>query len=305
VSRKALLVGINNFVRPDWKLNGCINDTLDMQEILKLYYGFTDGDIKILHDKDASNEGIRKGLGWLLSDYTGQDVRLFHFSSHGTQVDDDSGDEWECRDEVIVPYDHDWNKPFRDDELRTIFAKIPAGVSFTFIADCCHSGTMQKALLDKGVKFTARFLTPPRDIQDRIDAKVATREADFDNWSSEQLAAMLAKIPQSEWAAKMKEYMKKLRDLYRQNKYAVVDAERDVLLAACEDKQTAADAEISGTYRGAFTWALGQAIRQAGGKLTYGSLIKKTAAKMMEYEQKPQLECPPTLTKKKFLAPLT
>ena len=29
--KRALLVGINNFVRPDWALRGCINDTLEMK----------------------------------------------------------------------------------------------------------------------------------------------------------------------------------------------------------------------------------------------------------------------------------
>jgi hypothetical protein len=305
MSQKALLVGINNFTRPEWQLNGCINDTLEMQELLKTYYKFKNEDIKLLHDKDATDQGIRAGLGWLLDGSQSGDVRVFHFSSHGTQVDDQSGDEWECLDEVIVPYDHDWDKPFRDDDLRAIFEKIPKGVNFTFIADCCHSGSIQKGLWDSGVKFKPRFLTPPKVIQDRIEAKVAKRDADFDAWAAQQLPEMLKGIPPEQWGQMIQKFMKQLRDRFRQNKYAIVAFDRDVLLAACEDRQTAADAQIGGEYHGAFTWGLGKAIREAKGNLTYETLIRRAATNIKDYEQKPQLECPAAMRTLKVFAPLS
>jgi metacaspase-1 len=295
MSKKALLVGINNFTRPEWALKGCINDTLEMQELLGKYYGFKKEDIKLLHDKDATNQGIRDGLSWLLDGSQSGDVRVFHFSSHGTQVDDQSGDEWECLDEVIVPYDHDWDKPFRDDDLRAIFEMIPKGVAFTFIADCCHSGSIQKALFESRVKFNPRFLTPPREIQARIEAKQAKRDAEFDAWAGQQLPVMLQGVPPDQWSSKISVFMKELRERFRQNKYAIVDFDRDVLLAACEDRQTAADAKIGSKWRGAFTWAVGKAIRAAKGDLTYEALIQQAAANLTSYEQKPQLECPTEL----------
>ena len=305
MSKKALLVGINNFTRPEWHLNGCINDTLEMQDLLKTFYGFQDTDIKILHDRDATAQGIRDGLGWLLSDYNGRDVRVFHFSSHGTQVDDQGDEkEWDCLDEVIVPYDHDWNKPFRDDDLRAIFATIPENVNFNFIADCCHSGSIQRGLLDSKVNFQPRYLIPPRAITLRIEKLKAKRDADFDAWQSAELAKALKTIPPEQWAAKMKDLLGSLRKRFQQNKYAVVPVDRHTLLAACEDRQTAADAEIGGTYHGAFTWGLGQAIREANGNLTYSALIKQAAAKMQDYDQKPQLECPAAFRRKKLFTPL-
>ena len=304
MSKKALLVGINNFVRPEWQLNGCINDTLEMQKLLGQYYGFQEEDIKLLHDQAATNQGIRDGLDWLLGDCQSGDVRVFHFSSHGTQVDDQSDEEWECLDEVIVPYDHDWDNPFRDDDLRAIFEKIPEGVAFTFVADCCHSGTIQKGLFDTGIKFLPRYLTPPAEIQDRIEAKQVKRDANFDAWAAEKLPAMLQAIPPAQWASKMQEFLKQLRGSFRQNKYAIVARDRDVLLAACEDRQTAADARIGRKWRGAFTWALGKAIRGAKGDLTYEALMQQAAANLKKYEQKPQLECPTELQTVKLFAAL-
>ena len=302
MSKKALLVGINNFTRPSWQLRGCINDTVEMQGVLKTYFAFQDADIRVLQDKDAGNKGLRDGMAWLLSDYTGKDVRVFHFSSHGTQVDDQSGDEWECKDEVIVPYDHDWKKPFRDDDLRAIFEKVPQGVNFTFIADCCHSGTIQR--LPSEIEFEPRYLIPPQEIRDAIEAKVARRDDEADAWAAAQLAQMLQGVPPDQWAAKMQEYLALLRRRFQEKKYGVIPVERNVLMAACEDRQTAADGRIGGEYRGAFTWAMCKAIKDANGNLTYDELITRTGANLKKYEQKPQLECPSDMRALKVFAPV-
>ena len=50
MSKKALVVGINNFTRPQWRLRGCINDTIEMQGLLKTYFGFQPEDIRVLQD---------------------------------------------------------------------------------------------------------------------------------------------------------------------------------------------------------------------------------------------------------------
>ena len=68
--------------------------------------------------------------------------------------------------------------------------------------------------------------------------------------------------------------------------------------------QTAADAHIGGTWRGAMTWGLTKAIKESNGDLTYDELITRTAANLKDYDQRPQLECPNALRTHKFLAPL-
>jgi len=306
VSKKALIAGINNFTRPSWQLRGCINDTIEMQGLLRAYFGFQDEEVRVLHDGGATVQGIHDGLAWLLSEYDsdGSDVRVFHFSSHGTQVDDQSEDEWECSDEVIVPYDHDWDNPFRDDDLREIFEPIPEGVNFTFIADCCHSGTIQKVLFESDIKWFPRYLAPPREITDRIETMREKRNATADAWVAAELPKLLQSIPVDQWAEKIREYIALLLSRFRENKYGTVNVERHVLLAACEDRQTAADARIEGDYRGAFTWALSRAIKDANGNLTYAQLITRAGANLRNYEQRPQLECPPAMRDLKVFAPL-
>lgn len=44
----------------------------------------------------------------------------FIYSGHGAQVPDINGDETDKLDEVICPYDFDWNNPLSDDVLREI-----------------------------------------------------------------------------------------------------------------------------------------------------------------------------------------
>lgn len=308
MSKKALLVGINKFSWPGNDLNGCINDTYEMQQTLQTYFGFDEKEIKLLHDNDATDTGIRDGLSWLLSDYVGggSDVRVFHFSSHGTQVEDqDEGDEWEAFDEVIVPYDHDWDNPFRDDHLREIFDTIPEDVNFTFIADCCHSGSIQRGLFDRKIEFQPRFLTPPKEIRARIEDRQRKRSAEGHAWATAQLAQMLKDLPQDQWEEKMQEYLALLIRRFRENKYGIISTSRHVLLAACEDRQTAADAFIAGDYRGAFSWALGKSIKDSNGDLTYDQLITQTGSNLDDYSQIPQLECPSELRNLKSFTSLS
>ena len=123
--KKALLVGLNAYPAPITSLQGCINDVRQMESTLKRYFGFNPEDIRVLLDKDATRKAVLGGIEWLVEAAEPGDVLVFHYSGHGSQVDDDGGDEWECRDEILVPYDHDWNNPLRDDDLKWRFDRVP------------------------------------------------------------------------------------------------------------------------------------------------------------------------------------
>lgn len=304
MSRRAFIVGINDFTRASWALRGCINDTIEMQELLKTYFQFQAEDIRVLQNHGATKAGIHEGLKWLLSDYDGDgsDVRVFHFSSHGTQVEDQDDDEWERKDEVIVPYDHDWDDPFRDDYLWHYFKEIPENVNFTFVADCCHSGNIQRAAFD--IEFRPRYLYPPIEVDDRIRDMQQERDNQLRTYQAAQMAQLMQGVPTDQWAAKFEEFLKLTQEQFMQEHFAIVHFERHFLLAACESRQTAADARIEGEWRGAMTWALSKAIVESNGDLTYEELIARAGANLKGYDQKPQLECPTELREIKFLAPL-
>jgi hypothetical protein len=305
-SKRALLVGINVFptLTPGETLRGCVNDTAELRSLLTQFYGFDNQEIRILCDSEATTQGIKDGLGWLLSDYAGSDVRLFHFSSHGTRVADQNNDEYEGKDEVIVTYDHSWARPFRDDHLFEIFNTIPQNVNFTFVADCCHSGTIQKGLLDKGLDFKPRYVVPPPDVEDAIFELRRKRDLQSREYVAEKIQEEMKTrdISRDELLALIEKYEKGFKENTYKN---VIAADRHILLAGCEDRQTSADARIEGVYRGAFTWAIGKSIREANGSLTYSELIRQVMAHLRhEFEQIPQLECPGDFKNMKLFSPL-
>ena len=141
--KKALLVGINRYPDPSNELKGCVNDVRQMAETLKSRYGFPgDGNMRILTDARATTKAILDGLAWLTAGASPGDSLVFHYSGHGSQVPDKNGDETTDRlDEILCPYDLDWDHPLTDDDLAAACAGVPQGALLTVILDCCHSGT--------------------------------------------------------------------------------------------------------------------------------------------------------------------
>ena len=117
--KKALLVGINRYPDPRNELKGCVNDVRQMAETLKSRYGFAgDGNMRILTDARATTKAILDGLAWLTAGASPGDSLVFHYSGHGSQVPDKHGDETTDRlDEILCPYDLDWDHPLTDDDL--------------------------------------------------------------------------------------------------------------------------------------------------------------------------------------------
>ena len=143
MSNKALLVGVNKYKLPGSDLQGCVNDATNVRDILLKYFGFTVKDIRVLVDDRATKKAILDRLKWLVKDAKSGDRLLFHFSGHGSQIRDRDGDELKDQlDEIICPHDMDWDGTYIvDDDLKAVFAKLPAGVHLEVLLDSCHSGT--------------------------------------------------------------------------------------------------------------------------------------------------------------------
>jgi len=84
---------------------------------------------------------ILAGIRWLVTGAKKGDVIVFYYSGHGSQVADVSGEEIDRRDETICPHDYATAGMIKDDDLRTAFAGVAAGVNLDVILDSCHSGT--------------------------------------------------------------------------------------------------------------------------------------------------------------------
>lgn len=244
MSRKALLAGINTYRRPINPLRGCVNDVQQIEDVLQRYYGFPGEGIRLLLDEDATREGILAGLDWLVEGTQPGDVLVFHYSGHGSQVDDDSGDEWECRDEILIPYDHDWDNPLRDDDLKNRFDRAHREANLTVISDSCHSGTVNKLMTETEAP---RVVFVPPVIQERIAAKVARRNAEYRAFVAAEYRELARTLSPAELDARIDEFLGQALRKFKENRFQFVDTrENNILLAACQDIQTASDAYIDG-----------------------------------------------------------
>lgn len=181
--RRALLVGINDYTasgltarpRPtppsarDWpNLAGAVNDVTAMKEMLVLLYDFEERDIITLTDQGATRGAILQKLEQhLVKPAAKDDVLLFYFAGHGSQVRNSLSDEDDQLDESIVPADSRLGiRDIRDKELRPLFNRIlDRGARLTVILDNCHSGSGARGLATgarpRGIKADSR------DIADR------------------------------------------------------------------------------------------------------------------------------------------
>jgi metacaspase-1 len=279
MAKKALLIGINRYKIPGADLRGCVNDVKNMQAVLTQMYGFANKDVTVLTDFAATTKAMKAAMSKLVRDARPGDVLLLHYSGHGSNVVDVSGDEPDRRDEILCPTDLDWQKPLLDDWLRSTFDRLRSGVNLTVIMDCCHSGTNTRVLLPPDAPSIPRFLPNPLDIM----AAESGRKLRGKVKGSLRVSA----------AAKRK-------------KSDIVDANiLELLVTGCRDTQTSADAYIGGSYNGALTYCLVETLKAGGGNISYRKLHDGTIKRLKQggYDQVPQLEGRSAKFDRPFLSP--
>jgi len=276
LNKRAFLVGLNRYPDPRNNLKGCVNDVLLMAKTLREQYGFSGpSDVKLLTDERATTAGIRKGLEWLVAEATAGDSLVFHYSGHGTQVRDVHGDELsDSLDEIICPYDLDWDNPFTDDDLAQICSRVPKGTLLTVILDCCHSGTGLREFLPPDLPIRYKFLPAPVEVRHRSEHGIENRGID----RSVTMTGPDRKLPVRRFGVSL-------------------TTTNAVLIAGCRADQTSADAWIDGDYHGALTYYLWRSLRDAKWKTTYRKLIGATGDALAghNFDQVPQLEGPARL----------
>jgi hypothetical protein len=143
-AKTAFLVGVN-YTGTINELYGCINDTKNIEDLLKNKYNFTN--IALLNDETSdkpTKKNILNGLQTLLSNTNSGDTAFFMFSGHGTSTMDLNGDERDGRDEVIMPIDaFTIDTCIVDDELNKVIRNgLKPGAKLVALFDCCFSGTV-------------------------------------------------------------------------------------------------------------------------------------------------------------------
>lgn len=143
MTKRALLIGLNYTATPTVQLGGCINDIINMRNVLIDAYGYQDPNIYILRDDDKNRLPTRSNiivwLSQLIAMSTSSDTLWVHYSGHGTQIRDTNGDEQDSFDECIVPCNYNTAGVITDDDLFAIIKNAKCQLILCF--DSCYSGT--------------------------------------------------------------------------------------------------------------------------------------------------------------------
>lgn len=151
MSKKALLVGCNYYNTPN-QLNGCIEDIINIRNLLINVYGYNSSDIILLHDNTSpdfiASDGlptyanIVNGLRNLVNASSSSSEIWFHYSGHGTYIKDMNRDETDGMDECIVPVDYGKSGFIVDDTILSIIKKTDSKCRAILLFDSCFSGTV-------------------------------------------------------------------------------------------------------------------------------------------------------------------
>jgi hypothetical protein len=151
MSKKALLIGCNYYYT-SYKLNGCIEDIINIRNILINVYGYNPSNIIMLHDSTDSTfiksnglptySNIINNLKSLVNASSSCSEIWFHYSGHGTYIKDMNGDETDGNDECIVPTDFKKSGFIVDDTILSIIKNIDVKCRAILLFDSCFSGTV-------------------------------------------------------------------------------------------------------------------------------------------------------------------
>ncbi|HYG62450.1 MAG TPA: caspase family protein [Thermoanaerobaculia bacterium] len=150
-NRRALLIGIDRYplLSEAEHLDGAVNDAKAMAQLLTERFGFPEKAVRLLLDQAATRDAILGAMDRLVEETAKDDVVVFHFSGHGSQVKDLEGDEEDGWDETIVPVDSGRephpNRQITDDEIYSWLLRLTEKTPYvTLIFDCCHSATITR-----------------------------------------------------------------------------------------------------------------------------------------------------------------
>jgi hypothetical protein len=272
--KRALFVGINKFANyPQFTLNGCVNDCKDMAALYKDLLGFKASEMTSLTDAQATKANIMANLKSMVADAKKGKLGslVFSLSSHGTQMNDTSGDEPDGKDEAFVPHDiaeknGRWDPAhvISDDELHDLFMQLPGNVLLEVYLDTCHSGSGLR-----GAEFgphapKPRFIAPP--------------DHEFGEKTAKMRGFTLARQPSTA----------KSRGGGSKKPVAGI---HHILWTGCKSNETSADAFFNDRYNGAFTYHFVKVMRDSKNRHSRTDVIAKMRALMQkEFAQNPQLE---------------
>jgi hypothetical protein len=195
--------------------------------------GFTS---RLLLGPDATRSNLLAAMDGAAAELAADDLLLLTYSGHGASLPDRSGDEPDQRDEAWCLHDG----LLIDDEIHYQLCTFAAGVRVLVVSDSCFSGSVTRD--DQTKPTTARARRPP-----------ALRNGSASTPGRRAPGALMRAVLRAnadEYAA---------RKTAAAATQALEPAAGIILLAACEDRQTAHDGELHGLFTAALlaTWNMG------------------------------------------------
>ena len=308
-TRRALLIGINDYPDPASRLEGCVNDVFLMSSVLQ-ECGFAAEDIRVVLDQRATADGILERLHWLLDGVQAGDERVLFYSGHGAQIPAyGASDEVDHLNECLVPYDFDWSpqRAITDKQFLGLYSQLPYDSYFAAIFDCCHAGGMTR----EGSR-RVRGLTPPDDIRHRA----LKWNAALQMWEDRPLTTPNRSLEQDTGTA----YLGSSGASYRLGRaiglrrLSQQDYDRTrkalghhgpylpVIIEACQENQLSYEYRHGVQSFGAFTYSLAETLRASRSQRSnpdFVTLIKSVSVRLkrLKYDQTPCLLGPKTILK--------
>ncbi|ULQ51780.1 caspase family protein [Flavihumibacter fluvii] len=287
----ALLVGINNYpVKP---LQGCINDVDAIEEYLRMMYGENKSvSLHIKRVTDAETDQPTKANFIKAFDHFNAagkgDTCLFYYSGHGS-FSPAPAEFWtdtngSVQSFVCIDSRLEGGRDLMDKEVSFLIWKLMRDkpeTDFVAITDCCHSGTITKALDDSGI---VDRMVPGRSFPDKVEEYFG-----YDVQLGNERAYVSSTDPAT-----------------GQTRVTVRQAGH-IHLAASRDNQTAKELSIDGKRRGAFTHSLLKILYNCNGKISYKDLVDRAAilVKNLVSDQQSDINIngglPGTIKQKNFL----
>jgi len=257
-----LVVGVDDYVGTKQDLKGAVNDANDIAQALRRIGASR---VIALTDGKATKKAIQSGWFSLIGQAQKGDTIIFSYAGHGSQEPEPAGRKGEAdgKNENFLLAGFTPKGPGRaqrivDDEIfQWLKAADDKGVQVIFVADSCHSGSMNRQAKAPGLRY---------------------RKADFGKIEFDQ--DLLANFPPPA-IAKMNE----------------TSLKNVTFIAATQEDKLTPEVEIDGRPRGALSWAFARALEGAAdqnkdGELTQVELVRylvPAVHQQVEAQQTPEV----------------
>lgn len=245
-------------------------------------FGYRQEDIVLLTDDSRDQRSIPtranilRAMQWLVSDARPNDSLVFHYSGHGGQEKNLTGEEESGYDSCIYPVDFQVAGSIIDDVMHQVLVRpLPQGARLTAFFDSCHSGTALDLPFIYSTKGVIKEPSMLKDVgKDGLNAVLSYATGNMGNVMSSLSSA----------------FTRATNKVDNQQLIMKNGSSADVvMLSGSKDEQTSADTTEYGMATGAMSYSFIQ-VMASQPEQSYISLLNNMRAAMAgKYSQKPQL----------------